>query len=388
MRVTLPLVAVVALATPRATTAFNASSLPVDVNDVFNWLGGEIHKLELPVLNEYIDTTVQAALRETAKIDRPPLMARTTSAGGAAFTILQIPDLHYSGNDDTACLDKPASMKAPCQQRYMAIMVGALLDAVHPDFVVFTGDQIEGQYAPQTWGDSYRTVDKYAAEATKRNIPWAMVFGNHDESIAPKLLMAYIESLPLSYAKYGPMTIGGVGNYELTVQTRATHNASALRLYFIDTHKDGNVTTDQLTYIKSLAAAHQVQYDVVPALMFFHIPTPEYKSGPVLQGERNEGWVPPAQHGLFDAMVQMGDVKASFCGHNHLDDFCTKKSNISLCISGTSGYGWAYGKSTMSRTARVIEWTKNATTETISTWLYFHQSASVSEKLVVYAATN
>ncbi|RHY21041.1 hypothetical protein DYB32_009911 [Aphanomyces invadans] len=358
MRVTLPLVAVVALATPRATTAFNASSLPVDVNDVFNWLGGEIHKLELPVLNEYIDTTVQAALRETAKIDRPPLMARTTSAGGAAFTILQIPDLHYSGNDDTACLDKPASMKAPCQQRYMAIMVGALLDAVHPDFVVFTGDQIEGQYAPQQM-----TTNK-------------------------KLLMAYIESLPLSYAKYGPMTIGGVGNYELTVQTRATHNASALRLYFIDTHKDGNVTTDQLTYIKSLAAAHQVHHDVVPALMFFHIPTPEYKSGPVLQGERNEGWVPPAQHGLFDAMVQMGDVKASFCGHNHLDDFCTKKSNISLCMSGTSGYGWAYGKSTMSRTARVIEWTKNATTETISTWLYFHQSASVSEKLVVYAATN
>ncbi|KAF0692277.1 Aste57867_16645 [Aphanomyces stellatus] len=193
-------------------------------------------------------------------------------------------------------------------------------------------------------------------------------------------MMAYIESLPMSYAKYGPLDIGGVGNYELAVQ--GPNNSTALRMYYLDTHRDGDVSPEQIKYAKQLAASHKGEN--VPALMFFHIPIPEYKEGPVLQGERNEGWVSASQSGVFDAMVQMGDVKASFCGHNHLDDFCSKKGNISLCISGSSGYGWAYGKPTFSRTARVIEWTKDAAQESINTWLYLHNSGESADHLAVY----
>ncbi|KAF0692274.1 Aste57867_16642 [Aphanomyces stellatus] len=382
MRVTYPIVALAV----HTVAAFDLTSLPFDINDVINWLAGAINKLSLPIIEQYIDKKVLAALNETAKIQRTPLAVRQT-ATGAAFRILQIPDLHYTGNPNKDCLNKPDGMKE-CHESHMSEMIAKMCETLKPDFVVFTGDQLEGQYSPQTWANSYKTIDMYSAELNKRSIPWSMVFGNHDESIAPhlftnkKLMMAYIESLPMSYAKFGPYNIGGAGNYELAVQ--GLNNTTAMRMYYMDTHRDGNVTPEQINYAKQMAAGHKGEN--VPALMFFHIPIPEYKEGAVLQGERNEGWVSSFQNGIYDTMVQMGDVKASFCGHNHLDDYCSKKGNISLCISGSSGYGLAYGKSNFSRTARVIEWTKDAAQESINTWLYLHNSGESADHLSVYQA--
>ena len=53
-----------------------------------------------------------------------------------------------------------------------------MLDAEKPDFVVFSGDQLNGQGT--SW-DARSVLAKFAKAVTQRGIPWAAVFGNHDD---------------------------------------------------------------------------------------------------------------------------------------------------------------------------------------------------------------
>lgn len=57
--------------------------------------------------------------------------------------------------------------------------------------------------------------------------------------------------------------------------------------------------------------------------------------------------------GFFTTMVEAGDVKAVFTGHDHLNDFCGQMTGIQLCYAGGFGYH-AYGKVGWSRRARVV----------------------------------
>ncbi|KAF0715187.1 Aste57867_3523 [Aphanomyces stellatus] len=306
---------------------------------------------------------------------------------GLTFKILQMPDLHYSGEDTTTCYGPPPNID--CKESYMDVMMQRIVDDEKPDFVVFSGDQIETLARLQTPSHARQAVDHYSRVVIKNKLPWAMIFGNHDEPYVPSAalstskvsLMAYIQTLPYSLAQFGPKDIGGVGNYHLNIQS--PQGKDILRTYYLDTGKQAQMTKGQLDYMKSLATQYSNQS--VPALMFFHIPIPEYNefvpgTGQGVKGEKvSDG----ANHDLWNAIVAMGDVKATFCGHDHYNDFCFSKQNVSLCYGGSSGYGWAYGSSDTAnkpRTARVIEWTKTAEKETIDTWLYYHNQVNKRDK--------
>ncbi|EQC26216.1 hypothetical protein SDRG_15952 [Saprolegnia diclina VS20] len=348
------------------------------MNTLANQVAALIKKLELPAVNKVIDDAVKEQLAANALIKRQPLVVRKTASGAQTYRILQVPDLHYTNWDYFPCMNKPDDMKQLCFEKYMTEMLTKMVDDTKPDFVAFTGDQIESLWVQKTWKQSLAAIDTATSVVNERGLPWAMVFGNHDESLIPhlfsnrKVMMAYIESLPHSYAKYGPFNIGGAGNYEVSIQDASA--AAAIRLYFVDTNRDGSVTPAQVKLIKDLGVSHKG--DNVPALSFFHIPLPEYKDFKPTnetQGTKRED-VASNDHndGLFDAFVANGDVKATFCGHNHLNDFCFKRDSIHLCYGGGVGYGAAYNKGNHPRTGRVIEWNRNATDESIETWLYLH----------------
>ncbi|EQC26221.1 hypothetical protein SDRG_15957 [Saprolegnia diclina VS20] len=373
------------LATTLALALMGADA-QLNINWLVKIVADKLKQLELPIVNEFIDKEVQKALVETAKIQRPPLVARQ-NGDLLSYKILQVPDMHYTANRFFPCMDKPEDMKKLCFESYMTEMMNKMLDDVKPDFVVFTGDQIESLWYPQTWLSSIDAIDTYSKHVIDRKLPWAMVFGNHDESITPhlfsnrKIMMAYIESLDYSYAKYGPFNIGGAGNYELSL--KSPNATDMMHMYFADTHNDGDIAPAQLDYFKSVAAKYKGQD--VPALMFFHIPMPEYKEfNGVGQGDRREGIGGHANHSLYEAIVEMGDVKATFCGHDHLNDFCFKKDNLHMCYGGGVGYGAGYNKKNHARTARVIEWTRSPSNESISTWLYRHNQVNSQDKYTVF----
>ncbi|KAI6122283.1 Metallo-dependent phosphatase-like protein [Pisolithus croceorrhizus] len=147
------------------------------------------------------------------------------------FKILQVADLHFSVSRGQ-CRDTDIS---PCEasDNLTSTLLGHVLDAEKPDMVVFTGDQLNGQGT--SW-DPKSVLAKFAAEVIDREIPWAAVFGNHDDEIgavrAEQLKM--MQALPYSVVERGPKDIHGVGNYVLKVRSGDSSATHLLTLYFID----------------------------------------------------------------------------------------------------------------------------------------------------------
>jgi hypothetical protein len=100
----------------------------------------------------------------------------------------------------------------------------------------------------------------------------------------------------------------------------------------------------------------EAQKGPAPGLVYFHIPLPEFASfdSSNVTGVRQEGISSASVNsGFFTTMVEAGDVKAVFTGHDHLNDFCGELTGIQLCYAGGFGYH-AYGKAGWSRRARVV----------------------------------
>ena len=103
------------------------------------------------------------------------------------------------------------------------------------------------------------------------------------------------------------------------------------------------------------------QKEAAPGLAYFHIPLPEYTSfdssnmtGVKMETDGGDGISSASVNsGFFTTLVEAGDVKAVFVGHDHLNDFCGKLMDIQLCYAGGFGYH-AYGKAGWSRRARVV----------------------------------
>lgn len=66
--------------------------------------------------------------------------AATATDTKLTFTVLQIPDMHFTGDPNHECRNPSHS---PCTEADMPKFISTLLDNVKPDLVVFTGDQVE-----------------------------------------------------------------------------------------------------------------------------------------------------------------------------------------------------------------------------------------------------
>lgn len=128
--------------------------------------------------------------------------------------MLQIADLHFSVSQGF-CRD---TILSPCEHsdNLTNTLISHVIDQEKPDLIVFTGDQLNGQGS--SW-DPKSVLAKFAKAVTAKGIPWAAIFGNHDEEdgMAKEQQVALMKSLPYSLAERGPKDVHGVGNYVLKV---------------------------------------------------------------------------------------------------------------------------------------------------------------------------
>jgi len=96
--------------------------------------------------------------------------------------------------------------------------ISHVLDVEEPDLVVFTGDQLNGQGT--SW-DPMSVLAKFAKVVYQHHIPWAVVFGNHDEEdgVKKEAQVMLMKALPYSLVERGPKDVHGVGNYVLKVKS-------------------------------------------------------------------------------------------------------------------------------------------------------------------------
>ncbi|RYO86863.1 hypothetical protein DL762_004527 [Monosporascus cannonballus] len=280
------------------------------------------------------------------------------------FKIMQLADIHLStgvGHCRDAVPDEYEG--GPCMADPRTLdFVSRLLEDEKPDLVVLSGDQVNGDTAP----DAQSAIFKYAQLLINRKIPYVSIFGNHDdEGTLPRSgQMAIIEQLPYSLSMAGPDDIDGVGNYFIEVLGRGSSSHSALTIYLLDSHAYSPderqwkgydwIKKNQIDWFRqtsqSLKKKHKEYTHIHMDIAFIHIPLPEYRDRhSYYKGEWKEGVTAPNYNsGFHDALVEQGVMMVS-CGHDHANEYCmlstdeqTKKPQLWMCYGGGAGFG-GYG---------------------------------------------
>ena len=161
------------------------------------------------------------------------------------FRIAQFTDVHL---DLGTPYRRAQAEKTIAQMRY-------ILDAEHPDLVVFTGDVVTGKPAAQAW---HRVLEPVA----ERNLPFCVVLGNHDAE--QDLTRAEIGRIVTSYA--GTLNTLGAGGElaDVVLEIAGTKKPAAL-LYCLDSHDYSTIpsidgygwfTQEQVGWFRARSAAY------------------------------------------------------------------------------------------------------------------------------------
>lgn len=326
------------------------------------------------------------------------------------FKIMQLADLHLStglGKCRDAIPEDHNGGRCDADPRTLNF-VERLLDDEQPDLVVLTGDQVNGDTAPDVPSAMFKFVNLLVQR--QHPISWAAIFGNHDDegygSALPRdTQMQLMESLPYSVSEAGPASIDGVGNYVVEVLAPGTSQHSALTLYMLDTH---GYSPDERQYkgydwikesqvkwfhdkAQGVKKKHEKYTKIHMDMAFIHIPLPEYGiTSAKYVGEWREGVTAPGfNSGFRDALVEQG-VLAVSCGHDHVNDYCMlsndkdKTPALWMCYGGGAGFGGYAGYGGYHRRVRLFEIDTNEAR--ISTWKrleYGDINKRVDEQVIV-----
>ena len=265
------------------------------------------------------------------------------------FKIMQFTDMHYS--------------KGNPKSDTTLILIPKMLDAERPDLVIFSGDIVTGSI--EGWSD----VTKFVIE---REIPFAVTLGNHDhENGATREEISHlVTSFPYNVNSLNNMG-GRVLNDVLQVyNSKKDLNVAAL-IYCFDSGAYstidgvggyGWITTEQIDWYKKQSLHYTIQnnFKPLPALAYFHIPLPEYKTAfdddkNTRFGVRLEDECPSELNsGMFLAMKEMKDVMGTFVGHDHVNDYIVNYYDIALAYGHFSGWTSTYTPKPVINGVRVV----------------------------------
>ncbi|CDO95951.1 unnamed protein product [Kluyveromyces dobzhanskii CBS 2104] len=312
---------------------------------------------------------------------RSPKLPSLTLNEQQKFKIVQLADLHFSVGKGTCRDEFPAHGTCEADPKTLQF-IDQVLDIEKPQLVVFTGDQIMGDECKQ---DSETALLKALAPVIAREIPWTVVWGNHDDegSLSRWQLSEFAKKLPYSLFEIGPSDTKdnqfGVGNYVIEVQ--GSHGKTKIALYFLDSHKYSQskafpgydwIKEDQWKYMEGYQANHesiklaQNSGDLL-SMAFFHIPLPEYTDFPPEAGSNRvigsykEGITAPKYNSEGLKTLHKLGVTVTSVGHDHCNDYCLLneaddgKDKIWLCYGGGTGEGGYGGYGGTERRIRIFE---------------------------------
>ncbi len=279
----------------------------------------------------------------------------------------------------------------------------AIIEKVKPDLVMLLGDV--GWRTAVTDAETFRAyLADVVAPIEKRKIPWAHVFGNHDDErgLLNEMQESVYESFEYCVSKAGPDDVAGTANYVLPVKSE-TSDDIVFNVWGLDSHdgmgdyiKEFGLKTDPwffnlpdplypfsrydsirfnqiMWYWNSSEEINAFAGKKVPGIMAFHIPLPEFivlyknTAQTYYKGTRREAvGCGPFNSGLFNALVERGEVKAVICGHDHINDFEGDYCNIRLAMDGGISYD-CYCDDDL-RGGRVVE-VKEASPDVIDTYM-------------------
>ena len=256
-------------------------------------------------------------------------------------------------------------------------LINAVLEDQKPDLVIFTGDVIKS--GPKTRQDVITAINNIVSPVDKREIPWFITYGNHDEEHASitgvdeKGMLDIYMSYPYNINMPSPKRVNGTGNMHVLIFSSKGHEP-VFNIWGLDSGRyapekiaDQIIADDfllgwtwmpdwdwirpsQVSWYYNTSEKLEKAYEKkIPSFMFFHIALQEFRTmyengerhGVV--GERNEDECPgPFNSGLYAALLERGDVKGVFVGHDHINDYIGNYFGIVLGYAASAGFG-TYG---------------------------------------------
>ncbi|KAK6355299.1 hypothetical protein TWF696_004409 [Orbilia brochopaga] len=360
---------------PRPT--WNLTSIPL-------WIGKEAR------------LTVRVGSPDGTVEKHKPRKLRIPDSG--RFKIIQVSDLHFSTGVGECRDEWPVIKGTKCEADPRTIeFIRKIIDEEKPDLAVLTGDQVNGETAP----DAQTALFKVAEMFISAKIPYATIYGNHDDEgdLKRHELMTLTQTLPYSLSEPGPDTVPGVGNYVLEIMSHKS-NHPAVTLYFLDSHSyspdEKNhpgydwIKPEQIKWFKGeherlQPSVRQYTYSHLQ-MAFIHIPLPEYASKNNMRvGEWREYVTAPRYNTNFTQALIDAGVSAVSCGHDHANDYCSLEKQeghpkLWMCYAGGSGFGGYGGYNHYIRRVRLFE--IDAPGGRITTWKR-RESDETNEKVDV-----
>lgn len=294
---------------------------------------------------EYIDTFKTEA--ENELVPQKDGLGNWYFTTDEDFKVLHLTDIHITGG----C--------AKTKQDKMAInAVAAMVVAEDPDLVIVTGDIAFAIPSTGTINNRY-AHEMFIRLMENLGVYWTVTFGNHDdEAFNYKRRQAVADMYADETLKYclfeqSPEGVSGMGNHVINVKN--SQGEVTQSLFMMDSHsyihKDlllgtvdaifwnyDNIKQDQIDWYAGVIE----QYDPKSSLMFFHIPIGEVKNAydeyveNSRQNTSDVQWLfgvdgedrtdevvfaSRLEDGLFEKIIELGNTKALFFGHDHLNNF-------------------------------------------------------------------
>ena len=269
-------------------------------------------------------------------------------------------------------------------RRAMLKMLDAAYDAFSPDLVLFTGDNTLGNHlldvgpfriqsvrnSDFTLRQMRRALKRILLPVDQRNVPFAMIYGNHDDmndvtkEAQFALYRAYSSCLPMN--ETDPAV--DCDTYHIPIRTR--DGKTAWNLWLLDSA--WNDETGQYWKIReetvqwyartSASLAEENGGTPVPSLMFMHVPLPQTKDLLIpcaetepgamwdgvrfvrLDSEKASGVLGESisagedPFGLYEAVRRRGDVRAFVFGHDHRNCFDGVSDGMRFIQSGAASF--------------------------------------------------
>lgn len=251
-----------------------------------------------------------------------------------------------------------------------------MLQIEKPDLVIIGGDCIAGyDGSVQTLENMKKAMSQVASVFEKNRVPWAVVLGNHDTEHSDKFVFTRKDMIrsymtyPYNMNKPGPKDIHGAGNDCLSIKD-SNGKKPIFNIWLLDSgmyapasvqefaktlpkDKADNgwyqydwIHTDQVWWYYQSSLRMEKRYGAkIPGLMYFHMPIREFLDVVDTKravGDRYEGvGCSSVNSGLMASILERGDVKGIFCGHEHVNNFVGDWMGVMLGYDASNTYSKA-----------------------------------------------
>lgn len=283
---------------------------------------------------------------------------------GEDFRILNLTDTQLSDSEWEA---------GRCESEILTKTIRNLVERTKPHLITISGDI--------AWAGHFESYRQLARFLDSFNIPWAPVFGNHDNQGGVDKLQRAAEILTEGgncLLERGDKSLGW-GNYIIGIEQdgRLVHG-----LVMMDSHdrteytdEQGNTSLawgdiipeqlhwycDKIKKLRELGASESTLILHIPLYAYRQAATKAYKNDinhksiEPYNGQQkdcfNEGYEDsfgvcyegiasyPSDNGFFDLIKELDHTKTVVCGHDHINSFAIKFEGVRLIYSLKTGCG-------------------------------------------------